>query len=230
MENNITNLFKALNFMNKKTLLPVFDDNIIIENGSFILQDAFKVYVFKFDILKDVPNSFVNKNDFLKLKTKNAKYFLESVSDNALTIKIVTKDSETEASVSITKRFLNISSIIESEFTCSNCIETNGINLKSILNGYKDVITFKIEDEKVMVSMGADSPFIDFNAEFGELCELNIIKNNDSIAQTVGQNIVDAIGQFGLVKKNSLLTIKFNDKCFELSNSNLTIYITSNKI
>lgn len=230
MENNITNLFKAINFMNKKTLIPTFDDFIIIENGSFILQDAFKTYVFSFDILNNTCNCVISKADLLKLKTKNAKYFLESVNDEGLKIKIVTKDTENEAVLPTTKRFINMESIIKKEFLCTNCIETNGINLKSILNGYKDAISFKFDGDAVMVSMGSDSPFVDFNAEFGELCELNIIESNDSIAQIIGQNIVDAIGQFGLVKKNSTINIKFNSNCFVLSNTNLTIYIASNKL
>lgn len=230
MENNITSLFKAITFMNKKTVIPAYDDYILIENGNFILQDAYKTYILHFDVFKNVGNFVFNKADLIKIKTKNAKYFIEDISNDVMCVKIITKDSEKIESIPLIRRYLNHLSLVERDFTCSNSINTNGISLKSILNGYKDDITFKFIDGEVHVAMGADSPYVHFNNEFGELCTLSVESHDNSIAQTVGQNISDTIGQFGLVKKNSDLNIKFNENCFVLSNTNLTIYISSNKI
>lgn len=230
MENNITNLFKAINFMNKKTLIPTYDDYILIEDGSFILQDAYKTYVFSFDVLKNQGDYFFYKSDLLNLKTKNAKYFLEEIRSGLLFIKIVTKDSERVESIPLSKKSIGIKNIIAKEFTYSNSFETNGINLKAILNGYKDNITFKYIDNTIYVSMDENNTDVNFNEEFGELCTLSVLESNDAIAQIVGQNIVDAIGQFGLVKKNSTIKISFNEISFAITNNNLTIYILSNKL
>lgn len=230
MENNITNLFKSINFMNKKTLIPTYDDFILIEDGSFILQDAYKTYVYSLEKLKDIGNYFFYKAELLKLKTKNAKYILEDIKADTMIVKIVTKDTEKLEMVPLIKKCINIKQIISKEFLYSNSFETNGINLKAILNGYKDNITFKYINDNVYVSMDESSSDINFNEEFGELCTLSVLESNDAIAQTVGQNIVDAIGQFGLVKKNSTIKISFNEKSFAITNNNLTIYILSNKL
>lgn len=230
MENNITNLFKAINFMNKKTLIPTYDDFIFIEDGSFILQDAYKTYVFSFDILKNQGNYFFYKSDLLNLKTKNAKYFIEDIRSGLLFIKIVTKDSEKFETISLLQKSINLKDVIAKEFVYSNAFETNGINLKAILNGYKDNITFKYNNDSVYVSMNEDNLYVNFNEEFGELCTLSALQSNEAIAQTVGQYIVDAIGQFGLVKKNAIIKISFNETSFAITNNNLTIYILSNKL
>ena len=224
------NYMSFLCYNNKKTLIPTYDDCILIEDGGFILQDAYKTYVYSLEKLKDIGNYFFYKADLLKLKTKNAKYFLEDIKVDTMIVKIVTKDTEKLEMVPLIKKCINIKQIISKEFLYSNSFETNGINLKAILNGYKDNITFKYINDNVYVSMDESSSDINFNEEFGELCTLSVLESNDAIAQTVGQNIVDAIGQFGLVKKNSTIKISFNEKSFAITNNNLTIYILSNKL
>lgn len=229
MENNITTLFKALNYMNKKTLIPAFDDFIFIEDGKFVLQDAFKTYTLSLDILSEVNGYAVSKAELLKIKTKNTKYFIDSIANDTLYVKLVSKDSERTTQLPLIKRCVNILPLVEEEFKCSNLIETNGINLKAILNGCKDVISFKTENNCTYIAMGEGSDFVSFNDEFGELCLFNVINDVNSEGKTCGQNIVDTISQFGLVKKNSTLHISFNEKCFIFNNNNIKIYFTTNK-
>lgn len=229
MENNITTLFKALTYMNKKTLIPAFDDFIFIEDCKFVLQDAFKTYTLSLDILSKVNGYALSKAELLKIKTKNTKYFIDSVENNMLSIKLVSKDSEKLVQVPLVKRCIGVLPLVEEEFKCFNLIETNGINLKAILNGCKDIISFKTENNCTYIAMGEGSDFVSFNDEFGELCSFNVIDNFDSEGKTCGQNVVEAISQFGLVKKNSTLHISFNEKCFIFSNNNIKIYFTTNK-
>lgn len=229
MENNITQLFKAMTYMNKKTLIPTLDDFIFIEDSSFVLQDAFKTYILSLDILSKINGYALKKSDLLDIKIKNTKYFIHSIDEYNLNIMLVSKDSEKLVQIPIHKRCINILPIIKSEFMCSNLIETNGVNLKALLKGCKDIVSFKIENNCACIAMGEDAEFISFNDEFGELCTLNIIKDSFAEAKTCGQNIVDTITQFGLVKKNSTLNISFFEKCFIFNNNNITIYFTTNK-
>lgn len=230
MENNITNLFKLINFTNKKTLINDLDDNIFIENGSFILQDSFKTCVYSFDFLKDIDNSFVKKEDLLKTVTKNGKYFVEDINSERMIIKVETKTSEDRFTVPLTKKSINLTSLIEQSLSCDNLIKANGIDLKAMLKGQSSNITFKFEDEKLLVSLDDNVSFVDFNDEFGAFCSMDVIKSDDSISQLTGQSITDTITQFRLVKKNSELNISFNNNCFCFNNLNLTIYVLSNKI
>lgn len=229
MENNITTLFKALTYANSKTLIPAFDDLIYIEDSKFVLQDAFKTYTLSLDILSCINGYALKKSELLAIKTKNAKYFIDSISNNLLYVKLVTKDSEKVVQVPLIKQCIGLLPIIEKEFNCSNLIQTNGVNLKAILKGCKDIISLKTENNRTFIAMGEDAEFVSFNDEFGELCSFDIINDSNAIGKTCGQNIFDAISQFGLVKKNSTLEISFNEKCFVFSNNNIKIYFTTNK-
>ena len=234
MDNNVTLLFKAINYVNKKTLIPIIDDYIFIENGTFILQDAYKTYALRLDILKDIGNCVILKSDFISLKQKNSKYFIDSFTHEFLKIKVVTKDSEKMVSLPYLKKNINLYSILEEEFKFSNCIETNGISLKAILSGFKDDISFKFNDNKIMVSMGEKNPndiesFIYFNDEFGAFCSFTVNRADSITSTIVGENLVEAISQFGLVKKNSIIQINFNENYFLITNSNVSIYISSNR-
>lgn len=245
MDNNITNLYKLINFTNKKTTLNELDNYVIIENGSFILQDAFKTCVYSFDFLKDIDNCFIKKEDLVKTITKNAKYYVEDINNEQMIIKAETKNGETLFTVPFTKGTLDLSSIINNEFKCNNLIKTNGISLKAMLKDQSSNLTFKFKDDSLLVSLYDDNEeekdssstkefddnnFMNFNDEFGVLCTMDVESSDDSIAQISGQTIADTITQFRLVKKNSDLSIQFNNICFALSNLNLTIYLLSNKI
>lgn len=230
MENNITNLFKAINYMNKKTLIPTFDEYIFIENGSFILQDAYKTYVYSLSKLQNFDNYFFSKEHLISLKTKNAKYFLEEIRDNQMFVKITTKNSEEIKTVPLLKKCINITNIISKDFSCLNTINANGMSLKLILSGYSDNLTFKSINKNIFINIGDDESAIDFNELFGDMCFLESINSDDSASQIPATCLVEAIGQFGLVKKNPNLNISFNEKCFSLNKENLTIYILSNHL
>lgn len=230
MENNITNLFKLINFVNKKTLINDLDDNVFIENGSFILQDSFKTCVYSFDFLEDIDNCFIKKEDLLKVVTKNGKYFVEDITSDSITIRVETKAGEQTHIVPLSKKNINLSSIIEKSLHCKNLIHTNGIDLKAMLKGQSSNITFKFGENDLLVSLDDNESFINFNEEFGTFCKMDILESDDSIAQLSGQAITDTITQFRLVKKNSDLNIKFNNNCFCFNNLNLTIYLLSNNL
>lgn len=227
MDNNITTLIKAIKFMNKKTFIPFFDDYVIVENGKIVLQDINKTYILKIDCLSDNDNFVFKKQYILDIQQKNSKYFLKSKNANSLLISVVSKELESEHEIPIEQKKMNHFAQMKDSLVCFNEIEFNGVNLKKMLKGHKDDITFGFSEEKLFISINDD--FVDFSEAFGDICPISIKKYDKSKASISGQLVYDSIAQLGLVKKNPFVNIRFNSNTFVFSDDSITIYAYSNK-
>lgn len=228
MDNNITCLFKAIKFTNKKTMLPELDEYIFIENGLIILQDSHKTFSMNLPILSDKGCFAIRRDDFLKIKIKSGKYFLKDVTDSELIIEAATSKESTIKTIPIIKKYVGLKKVIDTEFITSNSIETNGVNFKAIFKGYHDIITLKFIQGKLWINMEENE--VEFNAHLGEMCSADVILANDCEASTTGQSIVDAIDTLGLTKKDNLVSLEFNPNVFVVSKNNIRVYVYSHKL
>lgn len=223
---DISNLIKALGYMNKSTLIPTYDNYIIFENNKIILQDAYKTYTMDLGI--NLENNFVlAKDDLLKVKSKNSKYYITNISENNITVEIKSKAKEESKIIEVEKRTLNHNKIIYKSFHSDNLISTNGINLKALLSGMKESITLELVEDTIYIYINNNK--VSFNECFGDICTLDVISKGNNTVITSGQNIVDALNQFGLTKKDNLCNISFNKNGISLMHNNITIHINSNK-
>ena len=196
MDNNITTLIKAIKFMNKKTFIPFFDDYVIVENGKIVLQDINKTYILKIDCLSDNDNFVFKKQYILDIQQKNSKYFLKSKNDNSLLISVVSKELESEHEIPIEQKKMNHFAQMKDSLVCFNEIEFNGVNLKKMLKGHKDDITFSFSEEKLFISKKEENFLIDAINKSKDLEEtdfyvfyVNYLSKKDSDTRILQLNI-----------------------------------------
>lgn len=236
--NNITPLFTAVPFMNKKTFIPLYDDYIFVENGLFIMQDLNKTYTLYVEALKNCGYFLISKENLLSLKTKNTKYFIKEVANNTLTITAVRKASKkNNANNNLSETYIDTvipiernknlanTKIIDNEYLYKNSLLFNGINLKKMLKGYKDNLGFKFIDNKFILIMNDTD--IDFISNFNTTCDLKISATDDSVVFIDAPTLYNALQQLELVKNNNLIEINFSQNSFLIQHDNTKIYILS---
>lgn len=222
MNVNVSQIYKAMSYMNKRIENNAIDNCVIFEEGDIYLLDLMKIYKISTEE-KALKNNFViNKEELAKIKTKNAKYFIQNQDMNKIFINVETKVDKNMREVPIFLRDYGIKNILNN-VTFSNSIDIDGMALKDMLKGMDKEISFDTVD---------DIPHFSFDGNklpLKDICTCDIKAVDNHLFKIIGQNISDCISQLGVTKKNNTINMKYNNDYICFTNNDIQVYHLGNK-